>query len=329
MKRRIRMKDLADELNISVVSVSKALSDKEGISKELKDKVKEKAEEMGYVVDMRAKSMKSGEGFYVGILIPEYFWSKGNSFYSEIFRHMAVNLYEKGCYPILYVVTKDEIAKKKIPSFCSDVGLKGLIILGEIEKEYIQELNKTGINIVLSDFYENIEGISTVENNNYISGFELASYLHKRGHKKIGFVGTIEATSNILDRYLGCQKFCIENGLDDISKYIVRDRDDKTIIIKNFILPKELPTSFVCNCDEVAFYFIKFLHRNNIRVPEDISVVAYDNTIYSEISEPSISSYETDIINLAKKTISKILEVNRTIERSFVEGKIIERNSVK
>lgn len=329
MKNKVRMKDLAKELNISVVSVSKALSDKEGISDELKTKIKSKAEEMGYVVDVRAKSMKSGKGYNIGIIIPEYFFGKTNNFYFEIYGQITSYLHEKDFYSILYLLKKDEIANKKIPRFCYDDSLAGIICLGQINKEYLIELKNTGVPLILSDFYENIDGITSVETNNYLSGFTTAKYLYDMGHREIGFVGNLDATNNILDRYMGCQKFCIEKGLTNVKKYLIDDRDRNDNIFKEFTLPKKMPTSFICNCDEVAFYFIKYLKNKGYKVPEDISVISFDNTIFSSFSVPSITTYVTDTSSIAEKSVSKILEDNLISERIYINGSIIERESVQ
>ena len=93
-----------------------------------------------------------------------------------------------------------------------------------------------------------------------------------------------------------------------------------------------MPTAFVCNSDVTAFRLVKRLQDEGFRIPEDISVVSFDNFIYAEMSSPQITTYGADMDSLVKKSIAIILE--KIADRSFsvgrvlVPGTMIERQSV-
>ena len=96
---------------------------------------------------------------------------------------------------------------------------------------------------------------------------------------------------------------------------------------------EKLPTAFVCNCDQTAYYLIKKLKKNNIKVPEDISIVSFDDTIYSTVSEPQITTLDNNVDEMvkvaAKIMLKKIENPERRYDRILIKAFIVERDSVK
>ena len=94
-----------------------------------------------------------------------------------------------------------------------------------------------------------------------------------------------------------------------------------------------MPSAFACNCDLIAYYLILALNKQGYRVPDDVSVVGFDNYMVSEIANPKITTYEVDINNMAKACASRIVKkVQKQSHQSGVKivvGRVIERDSVK
>ena len=115
--------------------------------------------------------------------------------------------------------------------------------------------------------------------------------------------------------------------LDD--RHIETDKIDTVNMLQ---LPKDMPTAFVCNCDLTASFLIKKLKENGYRVPEDISVVGFDNYLYPGLSDIQITTYEVDLEEMAKKTvhnmISKISNDNYKPGIHIVEGHLVLKESV-
>ncbi|MBR1383081.1 MAG: substrate-binding domain-containing protein, partial [Ruminococcus sp.] len=108
-------------------------------------------------------------------------------------------------------------------------------------------------------------------------------------------------------------------------------RDSRDFI--RIAFPDKLPTAFVCNCDEAAFHTIKQLEERNIRVPDDISVVGYDNYLISEVCNPPITTINVDSHRMADKAvkllISRIEDPCRESSMLKINGALIEKGSVK
>lgn len=329
----VKMQDIANKLNVSTVTISKALNDKGGVSLALQHKIRSTAEEMGYKINRAARTMKTGLKYNVGIVIPSYFFNKTNSFYLYYLRCLLDELNQHDYYGMVQFIDQEQRLNLILPKFCEERLVDGIIFLGQISREYILAVKTIGLPIVLSDFYDSIDGIEAVAANNVNNSYELTNYLFSLGHQEIGFVGNITATSSIQDRYLGYTKALIEHGYDINPSWVINDREEEQQVFSVFSLPDKMPTAFICNSDEVAYKFILCLKQHKISVPKQCSVAAFDNTIYAQVSDPTITTVEVDVENMAKLTVGKMLDkINDKLKgygNIFLDGKIIQGNSTK
>jgi LacI family transcriptional regulator len=151
------------------------------------------------------------------------------------------------------------------------------------------------------------------------------------GHRDIGFVGNIFATSSILDRYLGYYKALITNKINIKDEWIIKDRGEDGEHIE-FELPDKMPSAFVCNCDSVAYLFISKLKQMGYKVPEQISVVGFDNYIFASLSSPKLTTVEVDIEMMVETAVHAVMRKiegdNRTLGRKVINGNLVIRDSV-
>ena len=326
------MKDIAEKIGVSTVTVSKALSDKEGVSYELKEKIKKLAEEMGYRFNTAARSMKDGLSYNVGVIIPERFTGLNQSFYLHFYQTISKVLEKQGYYGILHILRPEDEEDFTLPRIYSEQKVDGFIILGQINKGYIQKLQSIELPTVFVDFYDDHAKIDAVITDNFYGAYELTNYLIRSGHEKIAYVGNIYSTSSIQDRFLGYYKSLLEHGIKLNEAFIINDRDAEGTYIE-IELPEQLPTAFVCNCDQVAHNLINKLKELGYSIPDDFSVVGFDNDIYATISEPKLTTVEVDIKEMSKIAVEficeKINSSDKKHDRVQVKGKIIFRDSVK
>ena len=139
-------------------------------------------------------------------------------------------------------------------------------------------------------------------------------------------------TSSIQDRFLGYYKSILEYKLHFNNNWIISDRTDDNEWI-DIILPEDMPTAFVCNCDKTALILIKKLKKIGYSIPEDYSVVGFDDSIHSVQSNPSISTVRVDLEEMARVTVKmiskKINDVDTQYGRVMIKGQLIMRDSVK
>lgn len=327
------MKDIADSMGISTVTVSKALNNKEGVSQELKEKIQEKAREMGYVYNPIPKLMLKGLTNNVGIIVSKKFLVRGYDFYFQIYETIIDRLANHGYYGILEVLSKQAEFDCEVPRVLRESRVDGVIVLGQISKPYLEMISSQKVPFVLLDFYGGYENMDSVVTDNFYGSYLITSYLYKMGHRKIGFVGNYLNTSSTLDRYMGYLKALIENEIGkDIEKYTVFDKDLSNGGIE-LDFPQEMPTAFVCKNDKVANAFISKLKEQGYRVPEDVSVVGFDNFDRTDKYSMGITTVEVDFITMAQKAveliIAKIKDPSYNQGRILINCRLVIKESVK
>jgi len=335
-KKKVRLSDIAEKLNISTVTVSKALADKEGVGEELRQQIKAIAEKMGYQIKRTAGPAGADATGNIGILIPSRFFSPNVSFYWHIFNFLSTELLSRGYYSIMELLPPEDEKAHNLPRMINDNKVDGLIILGQTCDSYLQALNEEYENFILFDFYSTKLPFDSVSNDNYFCSYIMTDYVISQGHKKISYVGNFGATTSISDRYMGFQKAMLEHNLECNFADIIKDRDEMgNIIEKDLKLPadKDMPTCFICNCDETAANLISILEEKGYKIPQDISVTGFDNYLPQKKTSVGLTTVfvqpEDSTKIAADLIISKITGAPYIKGRHLVSGSLIIRDSVK
>jgi LacI family transcriptional regulator len=332
MQQKVSMSSLAKMFNVSKVTISKALNDKEGVSEELRSQIKKAAEEMGYRINNAARGLRTNKMYNIGLLIAERYMGKTNSYYFGVCGKMVARLAELNYSSIMETLTDKMENELVLPMMYTDHKIDGLIIIGQLKNEYLRLFHDFDIPFIFFDFYVNEGNIPSIVIDNFYSGYAVTNLLVANGHKEIGFVGNIMTTSSIQDRFLGFYRSLLEHRLTVNYDYLISDRNDDGHLI-DLVLPEKLPTAYVCNNDEVAFRLVQALNEQGIRVPEDVSIVTFDNTIYSTLSTPALTTVDNNVdeeINVACKVImKKISNPSKVYDRILIKSFIIERDSIK
>ncbi len=328
--KKVTMSDIAKALGVSTVSVSKALSGREGVSDEVRAQIKQKAEEMGYRYNSIAKSMKEGLSDNIGVLVSERFFSD-NAFYSDLYQKVVREFSKLNYSCILEILSRSDEKSGVMPNMIVNNKVDGLVILGQMKSKYIEKLLEIGIPYIFMDFYDEHNAVDSVVSDSVYGSYLLTDYLIKKGHKKIGFVGDIYATSSILDRYIGYYKALVQNHLEYNPEWVICDRDDYGDYVYMCDL-ENMPEAFVCNCDEAAYTFVSQLKEKGYKVPEDVSVVGFDDFIYARLCDPMLTTFKIDLDMMSQEAanamIKKIQDENYRIGRKVISGDIVIRDSV-
>lgn len=320
--KKVTMQDIANEVGVTRMTVSKCFQQSADISEEMKAKIMHVAGKMGYIYSKQVRHN-------ILVLASEVFLDSSEDFYSSLYKRMnELSGLNNMALSIVVVKKKDE----ELGAFeCDFRNFNGIIVLGQLSSNCIQELKKTNLPIVCVDFYYRNSGLDTIVCNNYQASYNLTASLIDIGHKKIAFVGNLNQTSSINDRYLGFYKAMLEANLEISEDYRLDDRDDKGEL-NELKLPKNLPTAFVCNNDHIAYLLIKQLKSMGIQVPTQVSVVGFDDVIYSSISEPAITTVRVTRKDMAKQALelllSRIQNPSVSVRTVTVECNMVERDSV-
>ncbi len=321
--KKVTMKDIADRVGVSKMTVSKFFNGNGDISEEMKGKIAAVAEELGY-------KYNTGKTLSIVVLVPEIFLKSDENFYTRIYKNLNTEASLKGVVITLLVVKKDEEKSCQISSTISN-GFDGIIVLGQLMVGYIKKLKTLDIPTILVDFqYRNVS-FDSVVNNNFLSSYEITSHLIDNNHVKIAFLGNNRETVSIQDRFLGYYRALLEVNLEYNDKLVFKE-EDEIVEIFNTTSRSELPTAVVCNNDHIAYELVEKLKKAGLSIPKDVSVVGFDDVIYSQISEPKLTTVAVKRRKMAKEAIELLI---RRVKHSkaekitrVVEGEIIYRDSV-
>lgn len=329
MSKDVTMRDIAKKLGLSAVSVSKAISGKEGVSDSVRNLILTTAAEMGYKYTS-APGTKSAH-YNVGVMVSQTFISD-SAFYSKLFQNIAIEFGRAGHSCTLEILSHRDERDGTLPMSVSEGHLDGIIALGPMTEACMKSVLSLETSCIFADNYAPDDNLDSVVSDNVYGSHMLTNYLVKKGHRKIAFVGTVNATNSIMDRYLGYLKGLMQNGIPVRDDYILPDRNEQGYI-KDIELPKDMPEAFVCNCDEVAYHLVKQLDAHGIRVPEDVSVVGFDDYIFATVSKPPLTTFKVNMEEMSKSAVSlmidKIKDPHGYHGRRVVSGEIIIRDSVK
>lgn len=328
MAKSVRMADIAAKLGISIVSVSKGLAGKDGVSEEMRAKILATAQEMGYIPPA-PKSAELARSENIGILVADRFFDE-NQFYSALYRAVLNRCTALGYSCLLELVGEEAEAGCIMPTLLTQKKVNGLIFMGEISRRYLCTAITYGLPFLLLDFYDETISADSVLSDNTSGAYMMTEHLLNTGRTKIGFVGSIGATSSIMDRYLGYCKALLTHGLEPNPAWRLEDRDASGRFIP-LALPREMPQAFVCNNDEAAFNLVETLRRAGYEVPRDVAVTGYDDFRWSTLCRPPLTTYRVDVETMGATAVDqlrrKLLGKTPLAPTSVIPGAFVRRES--
>lgn len=323
------MKDIAEELGVSIVTVSKALSGKDGVGEELRQSIQKEADKMGYVSKSNQKKFELGNP-NIGIVVAERYIADNNAFYFKVYQKMIMELSSRELVGILEIVRQEDENKGNIPNVIQMNTVEQVIVIGEMKTAYLEKLNKTDVSLVFFDFENEDFDVDSIIGDNVGGGYTMTRYLAKKGYTNIGYVGNYKATRSILDRFVGNIKYKLAKGLPLAKDSIIFDRDENGNNIE-LKLPKKMPEAFFCNCDETAYRLIEVLEEQGYKVPEDIAVVGFDDYAAHIPEGVNLTTYRVDVDEMIHQAVHIVVQrgMNPLYRRGImlVHGELVERDS--
>lgn len=329
-RKTVRLADIAERMGVSIVTVSNALQGRRGVGEALRQKIEEQAKEMGYHVPTKNNKKAT---LKVGVVIAKEYVITPKSFYMELYQQLVAELAKKNGIALLEILdTKDP---GSYPELLENETVNGIVVIGEIKDPFTEEMmSRSKVPVVFMDYYKNIPDGDFVLTDGYFGGYAITKYLLDRGMTDLDFVGTPNTTSSISDRYMGYRRALLKHGIPfDESKVIFdRSKDNKQYQIH---LPERIPEGFVCNNDYVAAQIVDLLIEQGYRVPEDVSVIGFDNYNGQNKNDIKITTYAIDRKEFARAVVEVLCKRIRGVKNRnsydyrILEGRIMAGNSVR
>ncbi|MEH7444472.1 LacI family DNA-binding transcriptional regulator [Bacillus sp. JJ1122] len=333
----VTIKDVAKVANVAPSTVSRVIANSPRISEKTKERVREVMDQLGYHPNFIARSLASQSTRAIGLVMPS---STDVVFQNPFFPTVLSGLSE-GAHSKQYALhmttgkTEDEIFDGVV-AMVQGGRVDGVVLLySKVEDRVIAYLRERDFPfVVIGKPFKDDENISYVDNDNFKAGKEVTEHLIQLGHDRIGFIGGNLDLVVTVERLLGYEKALRNSGISLIDEYIVNDeflRESGQDAVKVLLSLEKPPTAMVVADDLMALGVLNKLDEMGISVPDDISIVSFNNVLIAEMARPPLTSVDINIFDLGyqatKSLIQKIENPGEPIKRIIVPFKIVPRFS--
>lgn len=337
----VTLDDIAKKANVSPSTVSRVITNNPSISESTRKKVLKIMKELDYQPNMVARSLANKSTRTIGIVVSAKTVGALHKVFqfpstSEILGGLSVTAY-KNKYNVLLTslnLQDDDIAK--IRELATGGVTDGIIYCySRVEDPIITELTRLKVPFVVIGKPTGENGVNWVDNDNFLASYQMTELLIKKGRKKIAFVGASPNFVISVDKVEGYKK-----ALSDYSLPI----DETLIIGGKFITGNGYEfmeevfqqgiefDGVVAQNDQVAFGAIKRIEESGFKVPDDISVVGFNNVPVSEFYVPPLTTMEMNSFQVGEKACELLLSCinnkDSSFARTIVSSEIIIRDSI-
>lgn len=307
---RTTIKDIAQKLNISASTVSRALNDNPGISKATKNIVIATAQELNYEPNIIARSLINQRSQTIGVIVPEI----THHFFSKVISGIEGVAYDAG-YHIMLCDSNESYEREVIntKALISNQ-IAGLIVsISQSTKEgsHFEYLQQQGIPLVFFDRVFDGVNTSKILVDDYGGAYKAVEYLIKKGYKRIAHLGGPEHLSISRDRFTGYLNALNTFGIS-YKKELVHfggfHEEDGVKGIQVLLELKEPPDAVFAVNDPVAIGVYEEVKKRALRIPQDIAVVGFSNNPVSALISPPLTTIEQPAYELGKRTVNVLLE---------------------
>lgn len=320
------MVDVAERAGVSHSTVSRVLSGQAVVHPETQALVLEAVQDLGYVVNKQARALAGGYSGVIGVVVYQITSLYVGKFLSDLEKHLADSGYmlllasthgyqQEGSSPIPYV-------RRLVQHNICD----GLILLFPgYQKLYVDERNRQTLPFVLVDEPETAAGDSVYIDHKV--GTRLAmDHLADLGHHRIGFIGGLTISPTSRHRQEVYIAVTHERGLSTDPE-LMRDGDfgqRRAIEATGELLSlKDPPTAIFAGCDDAAIGVIKACREHGLSVPDDISVIGYDDLQIAETSIPALTTVHQPIEQLTERALTRLLWRIENPSLAFEETRVL------
>lgn len=333
---RITIKDIADELGVSTATVSNVIHGKtKKISDKTVAKVQEKLEESGYIPNMAAVLLAQNTSKIVCVILSDDITYEGkmieDPFVSGMLNYLSKELTKNGYFMML----KEEPDVNQIVRYASMWNMAGLILIGYCAVDYKKLREKMHIPFVVVDAYrDDMKKYSDVGIDNIHGGYLAGKHLLEMGHTKIMYMANVDEDCDH-DRYLGLTGAYMEKGMEyDPKDYKLLNpiKEERRKRYEEVFAEIGNYTAAFLASDVLAIEFMNFLQDKGLSIPEDFSIVGFDDIPLAAFVRPGLTTISQNLEERSKKAVQllkELIEGTTSGRQEMLQLELVRRDSVK
>jgi len=324
--------DVAKEVNVSITTVSKVINNTGRISEKTKNKVLEVMQALDYQPSTLAVALTGKRTFTIGVLVPDI----ANPFFAEVARALENNAKESGYLLILCSTDYQQEREQDYLKILLKKQVDGIILATEPKDlKNFKKLQSQNIPLITFSFNHLALDSHVVTTDDVRGGYLAGRYLLDKGHHDIAVITEPQQLSGQL-RLEGFKQALVDEGIHFDNGRVV---NTKSVIgeakkAAHQILDLEYkPTAVFATTDLIAAVFINEARKANLSVPQEISIIGFDNTIHAEIVDPGLTTIAQPIPDLAHYAIHQLMQSienpGMSAHRILLAPTLVERESVR
>lgn len=331
---RPNMMQVAKKANVSVATVSRVFHAPDKVKSVTRDKIMRVADTLGYVFNAAASDFSAQRSNKIlGVSIP----MPGSSCFGSTLMGIQETAAKKGFSVVIGSTGYDMQAERQLLRQFNERRVGGIILTGTIigNEQQVEELTKAGIPLTLIWETFNTGNVSSIGFNNYKGAYDATSHLINLGHQRIGLIiGPFSLVRRVRQRLNGYRDALKDHGIEYDPTIVVerkpalfegRSAADKLLSLKN------PPTAIFAASDFLAIGAMHAIHQRGLKIPEDISIVGFDDSDMAEYMQPPLTSISVDakkIGHLAAETVIECSTGNLAEPKSYeLDTALISRGS--
>ncbi|MDC7233752.1 MAG: LacI family DNA-binding transcriptional regulator [Spirochaetales bacterium] len=299
MRKKVSRADVAKAAGVAESTVSRALNDSTLISEEVKEKIKKIASDLGYIPNRQAVLLASNKTMRVGLVVPTYksFSPFTRSYFPRLLDGVLQKAEELG-YTVTIVLDKKNDQYKDLSEMIYSKEVDGFIFsVTSLADTRFKDLLSHKVPFVLLNNY--VAGADCINCDPYVGTKDALSHLAKMGHQHIGYImGDINYWDG-KERLAIFQKLCAEMGL----RYTLTDgnfsKRSGLAGAEELLGLSDVPTAILAGSDRCALGVMEYCKKEDIRIPEEISLIGFDNLGPARDAVPGLSTIHNPVVRMA------------------------------
>ena len=333
----VTIKDVAALAGVSPSTVSRTCKNNPSISEETKERVRKAMAELGYEPNFQASNLASQNSRTIGIILPasakEVY---ENSFYLEAIQ--GISHYCNGRQYMTTIVTGQDEAEilNAVRSMSRSGKVDGFIILYSKKEDPVIDylFNEGLLYILIGKATQYTNQTIYIDNDNLLAGREATEYLYQLGHRRIAYLGSDSSLMFSADRKAGYQLALASHQLPVRPEYCVEVKnvsENNEEAIRGLLMQKDRPTAILVSDDILAVSLGRVCLENHLAIPEDLSIISFNNSLFTRLSSPQLTSIDIGAGQLGSEAASQIINhienPNLLATKIIVPHHLIERDS--
>lgn len=326
----VTLKDIAEVVGVSVMTVSRVVNNQHNkVSKETVKRVQKTIKELGYVPNSSARSLSSKSTQLIALIVQGAETALEYPYNAIMVGHSCYYVQDRGYSPILYYVDDYREITKRLRAW----NVEGAVFLGMFDENMRNIQEDNFIPLVFTDSYSKIRQVTNIGLDDFKGGELAGRHLIEMGHRNIAFLGaSTERSSVVRQRFNGFRHALQEAGLSLEETHVVFKTDFEEPV-RSLCLGPSRPTAFFVAADIEAIRLMDYLRVLGLRVPDDCSIIGFDDLFFGAYTAPRLTTVAQDIRRKAQIAIDvlfrHIKNKEAPAESIILDVELIQRESVR